>query len=194
MVEHANGYGLNGLNIQDKQGCTILHLALEDDSSSKFVIDYLSTKVDVSIQDIEGNMPLHITVNCNHSKTMVQMLLHSRYATEAANTRNGLGRMPLQEAVLLSNANLVQAIGETADMNICSHDGKTALHYAVTERLITCLELLLMFNTNVSVHDNCSNTALVLACNTSDNEIHSQLTIIFLLYKHCIAYGEVSNM
>jgi len=34
---------------------------------------------------------------------------------------------------------------------------------------------------------------LVLACNTGDDKIHSQLTITFLLYKHGIAYGEVMN-
>jgi len=111
MVEHANGYGLNGLNIQDKQGCTILHLALEDDSSSKFVIDYLSTKADVSIQDVEGNMLLHTAVKCSNSE-IVHMLLHSPHATEAANTSNGLGRTPLQEAVCLNYTNIVQAIGQ----------------------------------------------------------------------------------
>jgi len=195
-VEHANGYGLNGINIQDGQGRTVLHLALEKAGSSKSVIEYLSTKVDVSIQDVEGNTPLHIAVKCDHSKVLVQMLLRSRHAAEAANTLNGLGRTPLQEAVLLNHANLVQAIGLIADVNVRSnHDGKTALHYAVTARATTCLEVLLMLNANVSVRDNDGNTALALACNScEDDENHSQLTMIFELYKLGIAYGEVSNM
>jgi len=89
MVEHANGYGLNGLNIQDNQGCTVLHLALEDVDSNKFVIDYVSTKADVSIQDVEGNTPLDIAAECRDSE-MVLMLLRSPHATEAADTHNGL--------------------------------------------------------------------------------------------------------
>jgi len=28
LVEHANGYGLNGINNQDQRGHTVLHLAL----------------------------------------------------------------------------------------------------------------------------------------------------------------------
>ena len=116
------------------------------------MIEYLSTEVDVSIQDVEGNTPLHITVKGGDSDILVQMLLHSPHATmEAANTQNGLGRTPLQEAVLLRKANLVQAIGQIADVNICDCDGRTALHYALTGKATTCLELLLMHNANVSV-------------------------------------------
>jgi len=146
-----NGYGLNGVNNQDEQGCTMLHFALELAGSNKCVIDYLSTKVDVSIQDVEGNTPLHIAVKCNHSKSMVQMLLRSLHATKAVNTWNGLGIMPLHEAVYLSKTSLVQAIGQIADVNIPCHDGKMALHYAVTEGVTTCWHLLLILNANVSV-------------------------------------------
>jgi len=142
---------------------------------------------------------IHLSMSqssCNHPEIIVQMLLHSHHVTEAANTRNELGRTPLQEVVLLNNANLVQAIGQIADVNVrSSHDGKTALHYAVTARATTCLEVLLILNANVSVRDNDGNTALILACNScDDDENHSQLTMVFELYKHGIAYGEVSNM
>jgi len=194
LVEHANGYGLDGINIQDGQGRTVLHVALRYADSNRSVIDYLSTKVDVSIQDVEGNMPLHIVVQCNHSKVLVQMLLHSRHATEAANTLNGHGRTPLHEAVLRKNANLVQAIGQKADVNIRSGSQKTALHFAVIERATTCLDLLLMFNANVTLRDNDNNTALMLACLIDDDAEHSKLTMIFQLYKRGIAYGEVLNM
>ncbi len=71
LVEHVNGYGLDGINIQDGQGRTVLHLALEKARSNKSVIEYLSTKVDVSIQDVEGNTPLHMAVNCDDSEVWV---------------------------------------------------------------------------------------------------------------------------
>ncbi len=194
MVEHANGYGLDGINIQDERGRTVLHLALEDVGSNKSVIDYLSTKVDVSIQDVEGNTPLHIAVKCDHAESTVQMMLRSPHGTEAANTRNALGWTPLHEAAFLSNANLVHAIGQIADVNIPCHGGKTALHYAVTKRATSCLEMLLMLNANVSVRDHDGNTALMLACNScydDDDENQAQLTMIFELYKRGVAYGEV---
>jgi len=193
-VEHEYGYGLNGINIQDNRGRTVLHLALE--AGIKSVIDYLSTIVDIRIQDVEGNAPLHIAAKCDDSDVLVQMLLRSRHATtEAANTRNGHGRTPLHEAVFLSKASLVQALSRIADVNIPCHAGKTALHYAVMKRAMTCLDHLLMLNANVSTRDNDGNTALMLACNScDDDENHLQLTMIFQLYKHGVAYGEVLNM
>jgi len=154
LVEHANGYGLDGINIPDKQGCTVLHLALKKNAtnSNSSIVDYLSTKVDVSIQDVKGNTPLHIAMNCDDSEVMIQMLLRSRHATEAVNTRNGHGRTPLHDAILLNNTNLVHAIGQIADVNIrSSHDGKIALHYAVMQKARHCLYLLLMLSANVSV-------------------------------------------
>jgi len=48
---------------------------------------------------------------------MVQVLLHSRHATEAANTRTDCGRRPLHEAFILENANQVQVIDEIANVN-----------------------------------------------------------------------------
>jgi len=196
LVENANGYGLNGINIRDSGGRTVLHLALEGAGGKKSVIDYLSTKLDVSIQNVEGNTPLHIAVIYRRSDVIIQMLLRSRHATEAANTRNDRGRTPLHEAVLLKNANLVQAIGRIADVNIRSHSGETALHYAVTARSTSCVDLLLMLNATVSLRDNDGNTALMLACNICDDDDvkYAQLTMIFQLYKHGIAYGEVLNM
>jgi len=190
LVEHVNGYGLNGINIQDEQGHTVLHLAFEETGSSTSIIDYLSTKVDVSIQDVDGNTPLHVAVKCDRSKMLVQMLLRSHHATEAANTWNELGRTPLHEAVLLSNANLVQAIGRIADVKIRSYSGETALHDAVTARATSCVDLLLMLNATVTMRDNDGNTALMLACSScddNDDESHSQLTMIFQLYKHAVA-------
>jgi len=191
LVEHANGYGLDGINIQDQRGRTVLHLALENADSNRSVIEYLSTKADVSIQDMEGKTPLHIAVKSDFSEILVQMLLRSRHATEAANTLDCYGRTALHDAVLLNNFNLVEAISQIADVNIRSHEGKTALHYALTGRAITCVELLLKRNANTSVRDNDGNTPLVLACTLFDHEIQSHLTIIFQLYKRGIAYGDV---
>jgi len=194
LVEHANGYGLNGIDIQDKRGRTVLHLALENTDSNKSVIDYLSSKADVSIQNREGNTPLHIAVMSDLSEITLQML-RGRHSTEAANTLNGHGRTPLHDAVLRNNTDLVQAIGQIANVNIRSHDGKIALHYAVTEKATTCLELLLMLQANVLMRDNDGKTALALACNIRDDEeSHSQLTMLFQLYKHGVAYGDISNM
>jgi len=67
MVEHANGYSVDGVNIQDGRGRTMLHLALENARNNHSVIDYLSTKVDVSIQDVEGNTPLHVAIKLQSS-------------------------------------------------------------------------------------------------------------------------------
>jgi len=156
LVEHANGYGLNSINIQNSLGRTVLHLAMERasiDKSVKYlsVIEYLSNKVDVSIQDVRGNMPLHIAMKCSKCSKIVQMLLHSCHAPKVANTQNALGRMPLHEAILLNHANIVPVIGQIADVSLPCHTGKTALHYAVMKRATTCLDHLLMLNANVSV-------------------------------------------
>jgi len=202
LVEHVNGYGPSGINIQERIGKTVLHLALKDADNNRSVIDYLSTKVDVSIQDVAGDTPLHIAVKSDRSEILVQMLLRSRQATEAVNTRNIHQRTPLHEAVLLKNAILVQVIGQIADVNIRSHSGKTALHFAVLLKATTCFDLLLKFNANISLRDNDNDTALTLACFIYDNEddedeedeIRSQLTMIFQLYRHGVAYGEVLNM
>jgi len=83
-MEHANGYGLGKTN---KQGHTVLHLTLKKScSNSLVIIDYLSTIMDVRIQDLQGDMPLDITIRSSCFEIEVQMLLHCNHITEAANT------------------------------------------------------------------------------------------------------------
>jgi len=50
LVEHENGYHTDAMNLQDYDGFTALHLALEYDCSES-VLQYLSSAVDVSMRD-----------------------------------------------------------------------------------------------------------------------------------------------
>jgi len=105
--------------MRDRQRRTMLHLALWCADSNRLLF-HLSTEVDVSIQDVEGNMPLHVALKCYHSKVLVQIhCCHAKLRWPIHHMT--VGRQLCMRQLILENANLVQAIGQIADVNVHSH-------------------------------------------------------------------------
>jgi len=200
LVEHPNGYGLDQINEFAFKGGTVLHLALERENYDLAVIEYLSKFIDIRIQGIEGNTVLHVAVKRYYAMIeLLPLLLRSRYATEAVNVRNSShGATILHDSIILRrDKDTVEAIARMANVNVTDGDGKTALHYAVALKPIY-VSILLHQMPDLSIRDHHGNTAFVLACCSKTGrrkqKQKDQLSNIFALYRHGIAYGEVPNM
>jgi len=100
------------------------------------------------------------------------------------------------EAIITDNTDAVMALCPMTDINISDVEGKTALHYSVQKKKCMFVEMIVERGANVTVQDTKGNTALALASSLhySEDEFHLHLSLIFLLYKYGVAYGEQLNM
>jgi len=68
LMEHQNGYHLDNTNLQDSNGCTALHIAVEQHKCNSIdAIQYLLGLVNVRITDARGWTAFtepHITAHC----------------------------------------------------------------------------------------------------------------------------------
>jgi len=133
LLEHENGYQSNEINIQNHHGQTALHLALKwsEIIADKAILENFLHIVDVSIADETGATAIHTALYCGASQTVISALLASTQGTVAANMRNGKGKTPLHDALVLNIMDAAFAIAWIADVIVPDHDGKTALHYAI---------------------------------------------------------------
>jgi len=198
LIGHLNGYG------QDIFMCyrvRALCLAIEKEYYNLTIIEYLSNTTDLRIRrNIDGNTALHPTATkqCGPGNIM-PILLCSPYAADAVNICSSHhGTTVLHDVIIhgQENSNTVWAIAEMANVNLPNHNGKTPLHYAITASNPSNVSILLDCKADVCIRDHDGNTAFVLACcctvGTETNK--TQLSNIYELYRHGIAYGELSNM
>jgi len=196
FVEHENGYRSNEANIQDLCGRTVLHLALEQrEGDDVAIFECLSSLVDVSIANVKGETALHTALYCGASQAVISALLGSTQSAVAANLQNGAGKTALHDAMVLQNMDAALAIARIANVNVPDSEGKTALHHAILLDEPLFLEFLLHErNGDPLLRDHQGHTPLALACmmDTCDNDV--QLSMIYALLQHGVAYGKLQNM
>jgi len=197
LLEHENGYQSNEINIQNHHGQTALHLALNWSKiiADEAILENFLRIVDVSITDETGATALHTALYSVASQAVITALLASTQGAVAANMRNGKGKTPLHDALVLENMDAAFVIARESDVNVPDRDGKTALHYAIKLDEPYFLELLLhKRNANVFLRDHQGHTPLALACTLDTLDSKSLLTLIYQLCQHGVAYGELQNM
>jgi len=158
-------------------------------SCSESILQYLSNAVNVRITDRNGDTSLHIAVRRCRSKEVILALLDSRHGAEAASIPNRHGMTALHMAVSTTYSDeFVRVLSQVINVNAQDRDGKTALHYAVEEKQIAFLNILLYEQkADPSIQDYEGNTPLSLAC---ELPMENHLSHIFLLYQYGVAYGE----
>ncbi len=196
LMEHQNGYRLDNTNLQDSSGRTALHIAVERHKRNSIdVIQYLLGLVDVRITDVRGWTAIHTAAHHCAPQKVLALQLNSRYGSQAVNMIDKKGKTALHHAVIRENTGSVHALSRLGDVNIQDCDGKTALHYAVQVQQVGYFDVLLSRMANVALRDRHGYTALALACCKFDPmKSCSQLSFIFCLYRHAVAYGEIPNM
>jgi len=196
LIEHPNGYGQD---IFMWYRVRALCLAIEQESYNLTLIEYLLNIADLRIpQNVDGNTALHLAAQQCRAGNIMSVLLRHPYAAETVNIRSAHnGRTVLHDAIIHGqNSDTVRAIAEMANVNLPDHNGKTPLHYAVTASNPSNVRILLDFKADVCIRDHDGNTAFVLACCCAvvTQTKKTQLSNIYELYRHGIAYGELSNM
>jgi len=176
-----------------------LCLAIDHCDNNLTLIEYLSNITDLrSRRDIDGNTALHLTAaKWSQTGHIKSVLLHNPYAMEAVNNCiSHNDRTVLHDAILHGqNSDTVLAIAKMANVNLADCNGKMPLHYAVASQNPSYVCILLDCKADVCIQDHNGNVAFVLACCgvvTQMKEI--QLSNIYELYWHSIAYGQLSNM
>jgi len=200
LIEHPNGYGPGLMRYRVRALC----FAIEKEDYNLTIIEYLSNITDLKIRrNVDGNTALHLAAakQCRAGNIM-SILLRSPYAAEAVNIHSSHnGTTVLHDAILHGqNSDTVRAIAKMANVNLPDHKGKTPLHYAVASSNPSNVRILLDCMADVCIRDHDGNTAFVLACcccavvvTQKENE-NQFLSNIYELYRHGIAYGELSNM
>jgi len=195
-VEHENGYGSDGSNIQDQHGQTVLHLALKRSKGEDLaILEYLSSVVDVSIAHVNGGTALHTAVDYSASQAVISALLGSAQGAVAANLRNVEGRTALHEAMVRKKMDAALAIARIADVNVPGNEGNAALHHAVLLGNLDFLVFLLHERkADPFSQNNQGHTALALACMQDTGCSNSQLSLIYHLCQYGVPYGILQNM
>lgn len=118
-------------NIQDQDGKTFLHHALEqkDLETAKLLMKKRNFKIDV--QDKDGRTPLHIAVQNGDTK-LVQAFV-ARDDRVDINVQDKDGRTPLHIAVQNGNEELMKLLirEDRIKINLSDKDGRTSIHIAV---------------------------------------------------------------
>ncbi len=196
FLEHINGYANAGYStIQSKARYTILQCVMYHSAHPSWTpfLEYLSGVVDVRIQNVNRDTALHIATKKGLSKELLDILLCGHHGMEAANIPNNKARTALMEAIMKSSTSAVMALSPMTNIDNTDIEGKTALHYAIQLQESMYMSMLFKHNANVLVQDVEGNMALALACCLPFYS-HLQLSVIFQLYQHGVAYGEHLNM
>jgi len=194
LIEHPNGYGPEFMFYRVRA----LFLAIEQEDYNLTVIEYLSNIADLRIRNVDGNTALHLAAKRCRARKVMYVLLCSPYAAKAVNIRSSYhGTTVLHDAIIHGrNSNTVRAIAKMANVSLPDLHGKTPLHYAITASNPNYVCILLHRMADVCIRDHDGNTAFVLACCgvVVTQTKKTQLSNIYELYRHGIAYGELSNM
>jgi ankyrin repeat protein len=134
------------VNEKNTQSLTPLHLAVLA-KRHDFVVELLEHNADISIQNVDGDTPLHFAIRDNDI-VCVKLMLQSSTASAAINKFNYASMSPLLIAVTNGCTELVQLLcGNKASLQMQEGThGKTPLHVAVEketkESIISTLIIL----------------------------------------------------
>ncbi|ROT47229.1 hypothetical protein EDM02_03675 [Candidatus Cardinium hertigii] len=163
------------INIQNKDGNTVLHLAVEY-GMKNLVGLLLDSGAKINIRNKDGNTALHLVVKYNQeniAQNIVQLLLNKLIQInqiDQINIQNNDGNTALHLAAIHGIENLTELLLDNgAKINIRNKDGNTALHLAVKYNQENIAQLLLnkLIQINqidqINIQNNDGNTALHLA-------------------------------
>ena len=133
---------------------TPLHVAAKQAQGTfnDYVTLLIDHKADVNAQNKKGETPLHLAVNHKINCNVTNLIK----AEAIVNSRNNYQQTPLHYAAFSNNPNAIQEIVSSLDNEIVNekdHKGKTALHVAVKQNHIACVDILLRSGANVDALD-----------------------------------------
>ena len=123
--------------IQNNDGMTPLHIACENmqylkNDEKMVLLDLISDKVNINVQDVKGNTPLHIASEQYDLETALYLTSHFRCDLDLLNYDHCL---PLHYAVSshsdkLCSLDLVKVVSGCTSMHVQNKKGMTPLHIA----------------------------------------------------------------
>jgi len=151
------------LNQMNHQLLTPIHLAVLT-NQPEFVLQLLQLNVDISLQDSEGNTPLHTAVKMNNVP-LVKYLLESATAVDAMCKLNYTGLSPLHIAVVNGLSEIVGLLSGYKQILHLQEGtyGRTALHLAVERGDVACMMQLLRCGLDPNIQNYRGDTVLHLS-------------------------------
>ena len=175
LLEEAQKQGV--LNQRDKEGHTALHVALFT-CKEKMALKLLDLGADPNVADNEGNAPLHIHASKPVPQGIMVVIKGYLAAKEEEKRKEGEKlKKELDEAWIKMAGRLLDA---GAQINAANKRGASALMASIVARANgasddALINLLLERGADVSVRDEHSDNALVLAIKTGDLELSKKL-------------------
>uniref|UniRef100_A0A8D8QAU1 Ankyrin-2 n=1 Tax=Cacopsylla melanoneura TaxID=428564 RepID=A0A8D8QAU1_9HEMI len=131
------------LNVQTKTGHTALHIAVEDGNIeiTRLLLDY---KADCNLRDNYDRTPLHCSI-MNGNVAIVENLLKENADIDAKfNVDPNKEWTPLFLAVQKDNHEIIEKLlNANADMNALDANGDTVLQFAIKQKKLKSVELIL---------------------------------------------------
>ncbi|MCM8534400.1 MAG: ankyrin repeat domain-containing protein [Lentisphaeraceae bacterium] len=159
------------LNIRDKNGNTLMHMAAE--CGHQNVVEFLLKKgALINRKNSEGNTPLHLSVSNRKSNALAFMVKKGANV----NARNNSGESPLHLAVW-STVYVEKLLDAGADINARDNFSDTPLNHAVENDNIKSVDKLLKCGADVNYRGFYGQTALHKAS-------HNEEMVALLLHHH----------
>ena len=164
-------------DIQDNGGKTVLHLAIEGDSSDPepLVAKLLKSNVFIEAQDNEGSTALHAAAGKNQGKIIERLLKKGILV----GTKDLQGKTALDHACRANNKDIIMLLlknGATCEPDL---DGRTELHEAIEGGCdAEVVELFLKHNVDLNKQTNSGETALQLAVTRNDDNAEAVVKLL----------------
>ncbi len=127
------------VNARDRDGKTPLHCCVLSVGFIEFATMLLDNGADSTLKTLSGNTALHLAVSNGHSHLIPLLCEHNK---ENINARDSNGYTPLM--MVTKKSELVEYLLRSgADVNAQDNQGRTALHWAVLEKNLEVIKLLL---------------------------------------------------
>lgn len=123
--------------------------------------ELLTEETNTTVQDKDGNTPLHIAAQWNCSEAAQEII---NYSNAAINIRNKAGETPLHIAIRYNHLTSARVLlNNGALTTMLNNKQQTALHLAVLNGKQQLVELLILAGAALDNQDKAGNTALHLA-------------------------------
>ena len=154
------------VTLQDGQGQTPLHLALKEKHKRIAQILLQQPQVRVDVLDQFSRLPLHWAAQASDNRTQTQPLHTSRTTQHTHSAHALMAACPCHVLDVCSGYDDLLPLclsGGGVDVNSATQGGDTPLHWAVSERHVAVVRLLLLHNADVTIANQRGDTAASLA-------------------------------
>ena len=161
-------YGKSGLDRQNNNGKTPLLLAAQL-GCTEAITYLLDHGADVTLQDNEGNMPLHWAIRSTLSPEVILRLIAATHAQGELDRQDKHGRTPFFLAIQWGYTEAIACLrNHGADMTRQDNEGRMPLHAAIQNTLLPETELQHLINATQALgkldgQDKYGRTPLLLA-------------------------------